>query len=520
MSDGHLFLAHGDVTMMACDAWLVPTDARRVVEAPWRVALPAELPDRPADWQDAGCRAQAVPTVEGVPVPWLVNVGADHARPVDWYLEGVRQFVVGACRGLKGTRPLYGRARHLLALPLVGTGSGGMKHIKGDMVAALVAELQTFVREHDVDVVLVLWTRAAFAAGQAVRRARLAALDDRSLALESHVPQELVGEARRLAALAEEGRLVLFLGAGASAGSGLPLWNAMLHQIASETGLTGHNLSAFDALDPLDRARILEGRLTGAGLSLGRRVAEIFSGGRPSLTHTLLAALPLNETATTNYDQLFERACHAIGRPVAVLPYESARAHPRWLLKLHGCISQPDDIVLTRDDYHRYSDHRAALTGIMQALLVTRHILLVGFSLTDDNFLRLVHDVRNAVGARIASSDEPPEFGTALFLGPQPFLSELWAGDVRLLPMLDREESESTRAEAARRLEIFLDLVALLATSSAEHLLDPTFDGMLTVDERAVRDAVLCLIDAVPASAHKTAAWNRIARFLAALGHE
>jgi hypothetical protein len=185
---------------------------------------------------------------------------------------------------------------------------------------------------------------------------------------------------------------------------------------------------------------------------------------------------------------------------------------------MHGCISRPDDIVLTRDDYLRYGERRAALAGIVQALLVTRHILFVGFSLSDDNFHRLVHDVRKAVGTLPEGSSEMAEFGTALLLGQQAFLSELWEGDVRMLPMLEAADDTSVRAEAARALEIFLDLMTMFATSSAAHLLDPTFDGALTDDERRIRDVLLRLVEAVPAAARRSAAWSRIETFLASLG--
>lgn len=68
----------------------------------------------------------------------------------------------------------------------------------------------------------------------------------------------------------------------------------------------------------------------------------------------LLAGLPVAEFATTNYDALFERACAAAGRPAAVLPYEPVMGHTRWLLKMHGSIDHPHDIVLTREDHLRY----------------------------------------------------------------------------------------------------------------------------------------------------------------------
>ena len=65
--------------------------------------------------------------------------------------------------------------------------------------------------------------------------------------------------------------------------------------------------------------------------------------------------------------------------------------------------------VLTRGDYLRYADRRAALAGIVQALLITREMLFVGFSLKDENFFRIADDVRKAVGGDGSSARK---FGT------------------------------------------------------------------------------------------------------------
>ena len=70
----------------------------------------------------------------------------------------------------------------------------------------------------------------------------------------------------------------------------------------------------------------------------------------------------MREVVTTNFDDLFERASRAIGRKVRALPFESAHADARWILKLHGCVSRPDSpMVLTREDYLRYQDRHAAV---------------------------------------------------------------------------------------------------------------------------------------------------------------
>lgn len=46
MTQGHLFIINGDLTKLACDAVLVPTDEDFVIEAPWKpLVRDHELPD-------------------------------------------------------------------------------------------------------------------------------------------------------------------------------------------------------------------------------------------------------------------------------------------------------------------------------------------------------------------------------------------------------------------------------------------------------------------------------------------
>jgi hypothetical protein len=65
-----------------------------------------------------------------------------------------------------------------------------------------------------------------------------------------------------------------------------------------------------------------------------------------ALAHALVAALPVNEVVTTNYDQLIELASTVADRPVSALPHAPQPEAARWLLKMHGCVSRPRDIVL------------------------------------------------------------------------------------------------------------------------------------------------------------------------------
>lgn len=75
-------------------------------------------------------------------------------------------FVAGALAELhipKGRRPL-------LALPVVGTGEGGMADSKGDIHGALFESLYAAAAKHEVDLVLVCWGRKAYSAAQRIRR--------------------------------------------------------------------------------------------------------------------------------------------------------------------------------------------------------------------------------------------------------------------------------------------------------------------------------------------------------------
>lgn len=72
----------------------------------------------------------------------------------------------------------------------------------------------------------------------------------------------LVRRAKTLADMAKRGELVLFLGAGVSAGAGLPTWNALLLQLAAKVGVqTPEQIAYFNALDFLSKAQVVQQRM-------------------------------------------------------------------------------------------------------------------------------------------------------------------------------------------------------------------------------------------------------------------
>jgi hypothetical protein len=259
----------------------------------------------------------------------------------------------------------------------------------------------------------------------------------------------------------------------------------------------------------LDQARLIENRLEQRQEDLSSAVLTEFRARRFGLSHALLACLPIDQAVTTNYDTLYETAAAAAARPFAVLPNEATRGRTRWLLKLHGSIDDPESIVLTRQDVLRYAERRAALAGIVQALLITRRMLFVGFSMSDDNFHRIADDVRRSLQS---GTHGERSFGTSLLLSPDPMLTELWGQDVDIVPIGNEDES---RAEAARRMEVFLDCLLAFATDNAAHLLDPDFAGLLWGDDMELRSALLNLW---VASEGRTGTWGPVRELLRRFG--
>ena len=74
-------------------------------------------------------------------------------------------------------------------------------------------------------------------------------------------------------------------------------------------------------------------------------------------------------------------------------------------------------------------------------------------------------------------------------------------------------------AEAARRLEVLLDLFGCLSTPPTGFLLDPAYRGMLDDDERRLAEALQEVAARIPEGPATTSAAGEVAALLRRLGH-
>ena len=480
---------HSDLTKLACDDILIPTDADLWVTSAWdALGAPPPVTNR---WADDGERvtASVIPAARllGRRRRW-VNTGATAATAaVGWLREGIRQ-AMDAVAEDTSRLPLHKRQRPLIGIPMFGVGEGGFDAVRGDALRALLDECDAATAKHGFDIVITCYRRSDYAALQRVRNER-----QNSHASLSDVLQT---EADRLGGLAAVGGLALFIGAGVSIAAGLPSWDKLIEQIAAESETYSARVKELQDIPAVDAAALLKRENP---QRFDQALVNALRTKHFAVSHALLASLRAQQAITTNFDTLYEDASPIpAGAPMTVLPWHRAVSGRPWLLKMHGDITSKG-IVLSRDEFLGYDTLWRPLASVLQAALVTKHVLFVGYSLTDENFIRLGRDV-SAMFERIGVKRL---VGSVVTLGSQQVLSELWQGDLTSIAMSD-EPVQYTPA-AARQLEIFLDRVAMIAAADERsYLLDPRYRTILTPTDQELAAELTKIADRLRQSGQQT----------------
>ena len=178
----------------------------------------------------------------------------------------------------------------------------------------------------------------------------------------------------------QERQLVLFIGAGASVNSGMPLWVEAVSQIAKKLNVD---------IEKLDYLVIPQYYYNARGrkeyTQLMREIFRYNDKLYPNAIHDAIMRFGADTVITTNYDHLIEQAAENNGEFLYVvsqdsdLPYRKAG---KELIKMHGDFEH-DNFVLKEDDYLHYHKNFKLIENYVKSLIGTKTVLFIGYSLGD-----------------------------------------------------------------------------------------------------------------------------------------
>lgn len=190
---------------------------------------------------------------------------------------------------------------------------------------------------------------------------------------------------KKIQEASENNKLVVFVGAGVSANSGIPTWGALIEEMSKDLG-------NFDDINSSDAyLKIPQFYYNERGeKEYFEKLNEVFFSRKYKTNPLHNEIFKLNPThiITTNYDTLLEEAAieggyfYHIVKHDLDLPYDNLN---KTIIKMHGDFENKN-IVLKEDDYLNYSSNFTLIENYLKSLIATNTVVFVGYSVNDPNF--------------------------------------------------------------------------------------------------------------------------------------
>jgi hypothetical protein len=230
----------------------------------------------------------------------------------------------------------------------------------------------------------------------------------------------------------KEGKVVLFLGAGASFGSSTSDGERPLSGYGLRDALSQYFLNGKYNDESLDWVAELSISATDLG-TVQEFIAKKFRSLEPANFHLLLSTFKWRGIVTTNYDRLIERIYEKSEAPVQKLvPFISnadriddklREQNSLALLKLHGCITRTNDtnlpLILTTDQYNNHRKGRDRLFKTFHEWCQENTVIFIGYSARDANLRAILLEVSKEIEYRPRYYLIKPNI--------DPYESQLWA---------------------------------------------------------------------------------------------
>ena len=125
---------------------------------------------------------------------------------------------------------------------------------------------------------------------------------------------------------------------------------------------------------------------------------------KPGDAHIAFCNVPFKKICTTNYDFLLEDAYKQIKKPFMPITNENQLAmtikgEMVSILKFHGDIHHPDNLVATEEDYDNFLLKNPIFSTYLMNLLITMTPIFIGYSLDDVDLRQIWQLIKNRLGS-------------------------------------------------------------------------------------------------------------------------
>lgn len=204
----------------------------------------------------------------------------------------------------------------------------------------------------------------------------------------------------RVIKLVREEKVSLFIGAGFSIEAHAPsvamLREAILTQFDNDQQRSEHENDSLAEISDF----FVEEVCCGSRNSLIELLQKQFQFTPAKMDdHQALAKIPhFHNIFTTNYDTLLEDSytddiCQVIRKDADCAYLDDKK--PVKVFKIHGDFTNQDFVVITSSDYDNFYKQRPnpQMWDIVKNEFLTKHILFIGYSLSDDNILDIIKNI-------------------------------------------------------------------------------------------------------------------------------
>lgn len=187
---------------------------------------------------------------------------------------------------------------------------------------------------------------------------------------------------RNITRAKEQGKLVVFAGAGVSVDSGLPNWKELTNGLKEDLDTSSN--------DDMEIAQLyFEERGNKEYQDRVREVLKFQKTNYNPIHEEIIEISPLH-IITTNFDDHFEQINNERGFKYSIIKEDSDIPYAKkqsLFIKMHGDVERRN-IVLKKEDY-KYEEKFPLIDGIVKGIFASNLVVFIGFSNNDPNLARI-----------------------------------------------------------------------------------------------------------------------------------